>query len=85
MSAPTSKYTCEQLGVCQCATPSCATCPPAEQTHPVPFKPAIATLAVDDESPTSWDYIGSILAEAAVIVATVAVAFGAAGYLWGQL
>lgn len=72
MNAP-SKYTCDQLGVCQCATPRCATC---QLTTPQP-RP-------EQEQPTSWDQIAAMVAQVAIAASTVAVVFGVAGYIWGQ-
>ena len=72
MSAP-SKYTCDQLGVCQCATPRCSTCP---RTTP--------PLRAEPDQPTSWDQIAAMVAQVAIAAATVAVVFGVAGYIWGQ-
>ena len=69
--------TCDELGVCKARIPACngctVKCIPSVNTDPSPTAPSSLV-----EDAAIW------IAITAVRLATVAVAFGVAGYLWGQ-
>lgn len=71
------KHSCNELGVCQARTPSCAGC-----THMLDATPA---TMLDAETPTSFDSIAYWLAVGATTVASIAVLAGLLGFVAAKL
>lgn len=75
MSLPTSKYSCEQLGVCQGDNPSCQMCA---------IEREVRRQTDDMERLDVWDLITFWLVVSLAFICTVITVAGCAGWLWGR-